>query len=353
MPAHYMVRPWETALFRRCRRAWNFAARERGDYEPAEPARVVDLDEALHDALDVYYFPGMWKWGREIVRPMAHQGFAKALRRQRAAYEQQRTLSEAQEDDVERATQRGADLLERYFDWARELDAFTPVQVALQFDVIVPDPEHPEFGLRTTDGRDVQYRPRVDMVLVDEQELCWLAEHRIVDSAWAELDDLLLDEQSLTRAWAWEVGFVGRVEGTIHTELRLGDPDTTDEGTDVEALEGPAGFITRHRGPRFRRTRIPRSPTELERRGTALGLEIQDMIDPKLRLYPNPSWQHCAGCPYRGPCLAMNQGRDEQRILAESYRRRTRPDFEPGRLGSVWGFVPDIYRVGEHRPRGG
>lgn len=352
MPSHYLVRPWESALFRRCRRAWDLGARERGDYEPVEPVRVFDVGEALHDALDVYYFPGMWRWSREIVRPMAHQGFTKSMRRQRAAYAERRELPEQQQQDWEQVLQRGTDLLQNYLEWAVDLDGFTPVQVALQFDVIVPDPDHPDFGLTLPDGRDVQYRPRVDMIVVDEHELTWLAEHRVVDSSWAELDELLLDEQSLTRAWAWERAFLGTIEGTIHTELRLGAPDMAADGTEVQVMDGPGGFITQHRSPQFRRTRIPRSPTELERRGIALGLEAQDMIDPKLRIYPNPSRAHCSGCPYVAPCLATNQGRDEQRILEQSYRKRDRPDFEPGRLGSVWGFVPDTYRVAEHRPRG-
>jgi hypothetical protein len=48
----------------------------------------------------------------------------------------------------------------------------------------------------------------------------------------------------------------------------------------------------------------------------------------------------------------MIQGTDENEILETSYRKRVSEDFELGRLGSVWGFVPDIYRVGEHRAPG-
>jgi hypothetical protein len=46
---------------------------------------MFDFGEAMHDALDVYYFPGMWEWNRAIVRPLAVAGFEKAMRRQRAA----------------------------------------------------------------------------------------------------------------------------------------------------------------------------------------------------------------------------------------------------------------------------
>ncbi len=61
MCSYHVIRPWESRLFRRCRRAWDLGSRARQYYEPAEPQRVFDLDEAVRDALDVYYFPGMWE----------------------------------------------------------------------------------------------------------------------------------------------------------------------------------------------------------------------------------------------------------------------------------------------------
>lgn len=118
---------------------------------------------------------------------------------------------------------------------------------------------------------------------------------------------------------------------------------------EVRALPGPNGIITQHCSEFFRRTQIPRSALELEQRGHAVALEVQDMTDPTLRLYPNPSVEHCPGCVYRRPCVAMTQGFDEQPILEASYRKRVSEDFELGRLGSSWGFVPATSRVAEHR----
>jgi len=127
---NYVVRPRESRLFRQCRRAWDFDARERQDLELTEPAQVFDFGEAIHDALDVYYFPGMWEWNREIVRPLAVAGFEKSMRRQRAAYAHARDLSVEQLDDWEHHMELGAGLLLRYFEWATDIDRFTPIQVA-------------------------------------------------------------------------------------------------------------------------------------------------------------------------------------------------------------------------------
>ncbi|HSV64630.1 MAG TPA: hypothetical protein VLJ59_01820 [Mycobacteriales bacterium] len=367
MTAYHVIRPGESDQFRRCRRAWDLGARERRNYEPAEPVRVIDFDEAVRDALDIYYFPGMWEWKREIVRPLAVRAFDKSMRRQRAEYAEHRALSAEQERDWAERHRLGTRLLERYFGWAERLDRFTPVQVAAQFDIVIPDPDDPDAGLVAPDGRTIQYRVRIDMVVMDEHDLCWLAEHRVVSGPqWSDLDQLILDEQSLTRSWAWQLGFLGRIEGTIHNELRVAvpppdgapadqpnpDEPEPDGEPEITAVPAPSGIITQHRGAYFRRTQIPRGQMELERRGVAVAYETLDMVDPLVRLYPNPSTAHCAECVYRAPCVAMTQGLDEQPILDTAYRKRVREDFELGRLGSVWGFVPETHRVADHRPPG-
>jgi hypothetical protein len=58
----------------------------------------------------------------------------------------------------------------------------------------------------------------------------------------------------------------------------------------------------------FRRTRIPRDRAELEAMGARLAAEALDMVDPGLRVYPNPAPEHCGGCRFVGPCLAIDRG---------------------------------------------
>jgi hypothetical protein len=355
---NYVARPWESRLFRQCRRAWDLGARERQNYEPIEPAQVFSFSEAIHDALDVYYFPGMWEWNREIVRPLAVAGFEKSMRRQRNAYTQTCELSTEQAEDWDRHLELGTGLLWRYFEWTRDLDRFTPIGVASQFDISLPDPADPDRGLIAHDGRPLQYRVQIDLAVIDDHDLYWLVEHRVVTgSQWPVLDELRLDEQALTRSWAWQLAFLAKLEGTIYNELRLTEPDADKPSTDkpvvkVRAVPGPGGITTQRSSESFRRTHLPRTETEIARRGVGVALEMQDMTDPSVRIYPNPSWESCSGCAYRSPCLAMTQGTDEDSILETSFRKRISEDFQPGRLGSVWGFVPEVYRVAEHRARG-
>jgi len=349
MGTDYVIRPWERELFLGCRRAWDFGAHERRAFEPGAPDGFMDVERAVKDALAVYYFPGMWDWNRAIVAPLATEGFAKALRTQRNAYQASTatTLDAARWDA---ALAAGCRLLAAYYGWAPAADTWSTVQVETLFDVTVPDPLRPDHGLLTDDGRGVLYRVRIDLVVVDKAGRNWIVEHRLCADGFADISDLLLDDVALTRAWAWEQGFLGKVAGTIHNELRLprpGEPGPADtapsSGPDVEWIRIGGRHVRRYNGLWFRRTRIRRKREEIEGAGVRVAQQCRSMTRADVRCYPTPEWSTCLSCQFREPCLAVMQGSDPQPVLAELYRARARKDFEEGRLGSVWGYVP-------HRP---
>lgn len=331
----WILRPWERDLFTGCRRAWDFGARERQNWEPAAPPRVFNLAEALRDALAVYYFPGMWSWSRAIVRPLATEGFLKSMARQRGAYEAVRGLSAERELCYQDHLAAGKALLEGYFDWAPEQDEnLTPLSVEALFDVTVPDAGQPEQGLLTPLGQGVDYRVRVDLAMVDNAGRNWVVDHRLVVGPWPEVDLLLLDEQLLNRTWAWERHFLARARGTIHNELRLVGPMAADPDPAKGKRVRQVGTAT------FRRTTIRRRRNEIDSVGQRVAAQVLEMSRPDVPCYPSPSPRRCPSCDFRAPCLALQQAEDVTGVLAGHYRKRTTPDFEPGRLGSVWGFVP-------------
>jgi hypothetical protein len=312
----------------------------------------MDLEQAVKDALAVYYFPGMWDWSRAVVAPLATEGFAKAMRTRRQAYEQATgALLEGEEADRwEAASAAGTRMLSAYYGWAPKVDTWSTVQVETLFDVTVPDPARPEHGLLASDGRGVLYRLRIDLVVLDRAGRNWIVEHRLCEDGFAEMDDLLLDDVALTRSWAWEQGFLGKVAGTIHNEIRLpppGEPGPEDSapppGPDVEWIKVGGRHVRRYNGAWFRRTRIRRKREEIDGAGIRVAEQSRLMARADLDCYPNPEWSTCLSCDFREPCLAVMQGADPGPAVAEHYRARARNDFEEGRLGSVWGYVP-------HRP---
>jgi hypothetical protein len=365
----YAVRPWDRTWYRTCRRAWDFGSRQRRNLEPQHVPFSVDLDRALRDALAVYYFPGMWEWDRSVVLPLTRQALDRAMYKQRDSHP---GLTEDQAERFEAELGTGRQLLDQYLEWAPALDRFWPVRVETDFDVQVPDWRSPGEDLVVPGaGEAIRYQGRVDLLVVDEHDAYWVVRHRLAQDGFCDPYLLVLDDELLAAAWAWEIFYLGmRVAGTIHNELRPGvtPPDPAEpvrrprashafararaaaaRDDEERAATGP---VARHRrmyaraertptdvvveegGDMFRRTRIPRSAAELEGLGRNLGQEALEMADPHLVPYPTPGG-FCADCMYRPPCLALQAGDDVEAILAGGYQ--TRPDEVPeeGRLGAV------------------
>ena len=162
----YRFTPADRGAFKRCRRQWDFGARERQGYEPALPPPGPDLELAVRDALAVYYFPGMWDWQRSVVLPLVLQGLARSLGGQPAAGG---------------GLVAGQALLGRYFEWAPGVDRFSPIQVECRFEVNLPDPAGGGRELVLPDGRPIRYQGRVDLLAGDEHDRYWVVAHRLID----------------------------------------------------------------------------------------------------------------------------------------------------------------------------
>ncbi len=338
----YRIRATDRTAFKQCRRAWDLGSRNRHNYEPVDD-QGADLDRALHDALAVYYFPGMWEWNRAIVQPLVHQALDRSLDAQSGVEEEMRT--------------RGHALLDAYAAWAPAVDSFTPLMIDADVEVNVPDPREPGSDLATPDGDAIRYTDRVDLLAIDDDDIYWAVQHRLVTDDWAEQDDLLLDERTIAWCWAWPLHYLGmRVAGTIFNEIRLVDKSWADADFGAAPLPAPlAGQRAGHRRmyvragelPRervrmeatdaFRRTRIVRGDAELAAAGRDVAAEARAATDPAVDVYPSPAPELCGRCAYRPPCLVLTEGADPARVLAVEYRQRESERVEEGRLGgSTW-----------------
>jgi hypothetical protein len=286
----FVVTPDDREWFGRCRRAWDLGARGRRGLvardPPVEP--TASLVVAVRAALAVHYFPGMWAWDRAIVEPLVG-----------AAY------------DRVGGPAAGRALLDGFVQWARTVDRGTPLRVDADVDVHVPDPVLTDRHLATAAGDAVRYRDRVDLVIVGDDNRVWLGEHRVVE-AFADDDELRLDERATLACWAWEeVELATTIAGTLYTELQM-DP------------------------PAYRRRVVPRSDTEKAGAARRLALAVWDMVDAEVRVESEPSWGSCARCAFRTPCIALNRG-DEPSF--SGYEVRGPDILEEGRLGGIsWGM---------------
>jgi hypothetical protein len=352
----HVIRSSERESFKRCRRAWDFGSRTRQNLEPIKPTRVFDFDRAIHAALAVYYFPGMWEWDRQIVLPLAIDGFLKSMQKQLDRYAEHQKLSAEEERDWNDHWELGCALLNRYFQWAAAVDRFSPIRVETEFEVNIPDPLNPGQDLVIREGLPIRYRGRIDLLVVDGYDAYWLVKHKVVEDNWERLDQLLLNEQTVSYCWAWENFFLGmKIAGVIYNEIRKevfrepGSPQ--DASSPVAGLEPTAShrrmyaqsvrepdqIIKQEGNDLFRRTQIPRSRKELKNMGKQLALEALDMTNSEVRLYPTPSRENCSACAYVAPCIVMNESASASAILESGYRKRGEQETEEGRLGgSSW-----------------
>ena len=350
----YRITAADRAMFKRCRRQWDLGSGGRRSLVPArEPAHAaVDLALALRDALAVYYFPGMWDWERSIVLPLVRKGLERSIERQRAA---------GAALGAEAALARGGEVLEAYFDWAPGVDRFSPIRTEVGFEVNLPDPGAPGSELVAMGGQPVRYLGLVELLVADAKDRYWVVSHRVRSDGFAPRAQLLLDEEPVVSAWAWERFQLDVVVvGTIHNELRPGGLGAPGQGAGPAAGgEGahPRGGLPQHEasgggrsvpfhrriaaergGERsdadhepgelaaegtaaFRRTWIRRERAELDAAGTRLAEEAMEMLDPALALYANPTPANCAACPFVDPCVAANEGLDVEAVLEAGYRR--------------------------------
>lgn len=306
----HVVELEDALTFHRCRRAWDLGAGTRQNLEPREQLRPFDLGVALRAGLAAWYFPAMWAWQRSLVRPIALDSFATSMHRQRGDAADPAAFPEGEWAE---ALARGREILEEYLDWAPTVDDFTTVRVGAGFDVVVPDPDQAGAGLVAAGGGGVRLKGGMDLLVSDEHHRLWLVEHRMVERAWPDRDTLALGYRAGVACWAVERQYDARVGGVFFNELRLGP--------------GP--------GNRFRRTRVRKTPTELRRLRQQFARVAGEMTDPALPVYPDPSPEHCAGCAFVAPCLAMGAGEDATAILAERYRARVPEEIPlPPRTGS-------------------
>ena len=233
-----VVTPADRQSFRRCRRQWDLRARMRRGLEPVAPPTGPDLAAAVHAALAVYYFPGMWDWDRAITIPLVLQAFDRETARQR----ERRPDGEAAPDWPAHVA-AGHDLLRRYAAWAHGVDRFSPVLIDSDYDVQVLDAGRAGSGLTGPDGQPVRFRGRIHMLAVDEHDTYWLVRHTVRTGGWLDTGELTSDETACADAWAWEQFYPGMViAGTIYNEL-LADarPPAETDSPDSPPSAAPAG----------------------------------------------------------------------------------------------------------------
>lgn len=369
----HLISGWDREWFKRCRRAWDLGSPTRQGYEPVLSRQELDLDLAIRDALAVYYYPAMWDWQPAIVPPLVLKALGDSVSKQWAATGERRPGASPPQDWEERVA-LGEGILEHYFEWAPLVDSFSPVLVGAEYGADVIDPSSSDHTWSPSTAR-----PSVtaggSTSVSSTSDRYWLVRHRVVDGPWDDIDLLVLDDRTLASCWAWQSSSLMTLAGVIFNEIRTMVPRPEERvaaklskrrrqdldrkrGSVAQNSHRPRPLTEEQRPPVveqegnafFRRTQIPVSRERLGALASRIGHEAIEMMSEHLHLYPNPVRENCSCCPYRRPCLAMDDGVDVEPILTEGFLRRAHRADEV-RLGGLFGLNPNQMRVREHQPR--
>lgn len=350
----------ERRSFRGCRRRWDWCYRE--GYAPQETAKPLEFGIAFHESLDVFFCVETWRTTtKEEKLANAIATFTQICEAQRDNFlkvTNQRELEVAQGDDYRARIELGIGMLTHY---ANEVHPtadtwFKPVATEIPFEVALTDPEtgeqlechnSPACGqIHANSGEDcrVYFAGRVDMLVQDLRYggyFVW--DHKT--AAQLAYDDgfLQLDDQVGSYAWALGVKLGIDVKGFVYAEYRKGFPSPpaalkrksggrlfSTSKTQATSLEIFESYVREHDGqayldgcydeyiadlkdspPKYQqRFIVIKSDKELNNIGYNLTLEAQDMIEPKLRIYPSVGRYGCSNCAYRQPCVAKFMGED-------------------------------------------
>ena len=359
MMGKHVIRTSDRIGFKKCRRQYDWSGIDRENWVPLRGAKPLEFGTDCHAGWAAYYDPLTWDLlkspaTRDVVLQNVWAEYMKSHKKHRqkaidaSDYD---TLGLEQEDDYAERIILARGMFDNYFEWAPLEDNFTPVEVEVDFEVPILDDKGEHYHC-DCHGWPVFYQGRLDGIVQDQFGWYWILEHKTT-SVMGDTSHLILDEQTGSYAWAIQHMLGVRVLGILYNEAlkkvphappqlvstRKGrnfsiakDMDTTYElyldtitkaGEPIVLYEEILNYL-KHQGNKFlRRTPVNRNAEELADIGHRIYLEAQDMLDPDLKIYPNPNRFTCMQCAFRSPCIAKNDGSDYEFLLNADFRQRT------------------------------
>lgn len=326
--------------FRTCRLKWYFASEHGLHLTPKEEANsALWFGTGIHFALEDFH-----GYRRFSTANHAFQAFYNCFK---DYYSGQMPI------DHEDLLELGHGILEYYPIWLGQRDIYKTLWIEdvpqIEVDFSIPIPELSEYA-----GKEVRYEGTLDRVVIDPFGRLWIMDYKTAKQF--DTVKLELDAQVSAYAWAAEQHYGRPVEGMIylqlkkaypkyprltkqgfsvdknqHTTARLFRQALTEAGYDAgtilpEKYVNYINYLTEQETPegdRFVRwDLIRRNDIAKDYEYRNIILEGMDMLDPNVRIYPNPRPDCSRICDFRSVHLAMMDGSDWQWILEEGFKKK-------------------------------
>jgi hypothetical protein len=357
-----IIRTSDSISFKKCRRSWSWSSHLKGNLGPNNLASPLWFGSAIHYALEDFHGYHHFDSAADAFR-----AYCIATSKQHL-----RDLP----DDAHELLDMGTKMMDYYETmwlpirkmdetyWEVQEDGTRIPQVEVNFEIEVPLDNNPLLASYVDAlGADcVLYRGTIDRVAIDEYGRIWVVEYKTAKVA--EHMHYQTDPQVTRYVWAAKYMYPDHeIAGVVYHQfikkvpeppriLSSGQVSTASNLTTsvplyeraLERMFGQVGlspksnreFLTTLRikedenNDKFiQRTYIERNNSMVEAEAQKILLELEDMLNPDLPLYPNPTRDCSRMCSFLAACVSFDDGSDWEGILADRFTER---DLAPDRM---------------------
>jgi len=331
-----IVRTSDRSLFKRCRRKWGWHSGLRQNLAVSDNPSYFWLGTGGHFAMEDYHGYNHYQSPVEAFR-----AYVEACRSFHSKHRH------GLPDDWEEQSTLCEGVLEHYLIWAQNRDTLQTVwlngepQVEITCHIDLPIEPPPGFD-------KIVYQFTLDR-LVEIDDEYWILDWKFYKTfSQGSLD---MDQQMSAYVWAANAVFekpiagailfefrktlpnaprilstgklsVAEKQGTTHGMYRdaiiklYGDTDKAPSSV-IHCLNDLAARESEDRDDFIRRSRTRRTLIQQQSEGTKILMEIEDMCNPDLPLYPNPTRDCSWDCSLMDICLMIDRDDDWSELLSE------------------------------------
>ena len=320
--------------FKRCRRKWNWSSKLRGFMEMKVQPGPLWMGSGMHFALEDFH--GYNNYGSATRAFAAYVHAWKVMGRNRMP------------DDHMELTVLCDGMMQYYDTWLRHRNPLKTFwhngvpQCEVTFEIPLPV-DFTAVDMKGVAYEDVRYVGTIDRVAIDEHGRLWLIDYKSAKMFSTSHYDT--DPQVTAYCWAASVLYPDHeVAGFIyqqHLKELAKPPETLKSGKlslnksqrttrqlyreglinlygaienappdYVTFLNELAASETQDEDRFIRRDWIERSVPQIEAEGEKIMLEVVDMLNPDLPLYPNPTRDCSWDCSFQSACLMIDDEGD-------------------------------------------
>lgn len=351
-----IIRTSDRIAFKQCRRKWAWSSHLKANLGPKNLAAPLWFGSAIHYALEDFHGNKMFDNAADAFAAYciatSHNYKRELPPDAQEHYTLGRELMNYYENYWLKAYGRKAD--ETY--WCLDPNGVMEPQVEVNFEIPIPvEPGSVVAGYLERLGVDiVLYRGTIDRVCVDEFGHLWVCEYKTAKVA--QNSHFQTDPQVTTYVWACSLIYDRPVAGVIYHQFVKKMPEPPKVLASGK-LSTAANLVTSsvlyrqqlmnmygdymkapsvnqaklnelmgaENGDRDRyiiRERIHRNAEQCFHEAQKILLELEDMLNPDLPLYPNPTRDCSRMCSFLTACVNMDDGSDWEAELASRYLPR-------------------------------